>query len=558
MVLKSRKPSTEDIEKKLMKVLKESEEEKPILTRLSYPADMSRLELLVRYKAGYKEMAEVSILRDPETESYYYYVDEPAYSDVVMRLYRIARDHLKEIPVMSRGVIREEIIEDSVAKALEAYGLSEDYYRYPELAYYMVRDMGYWLLDVPMRDPHVEEIDYSGSECISIAVRRAGVLKDIDIAAEWLGTNICLSEEDVRRIIEIFASKVGAEVTIAKPIAEFKTPEGHRVATNLSEIGRTNNITIRKHPEIPLTIADLIRRNTLSPLMAAYLWTLVENRKLIFIVGGMASGKTTLLNTLLSMVPRDIKITVMEDTPELHIIHDRVQMLHTRRSYQTSEMMNIDLDMLARYALRTRAGFIVIGEARDIETRTLVQAASTGHGGATTIHADDIVTLFNRLVSPPLSIRESFLLSISAIVFQARTWSYRSGGFVRRTKEIYEVIGLKQNSEDLIPIEYRRIFYWDPYSDTFHPDTPEELIEISEQLKRIAMSKYGYNERIWRAAMTYELMEKIRVLQELAKREDISHKEVADTISKANIEIRKKLTEYFQKQIRTTVRRIPM
>ncbi len=39
--------------------------------------------------------------------------------------------------------------------------------------------------------------------------------------------------------------------------------------------------------------------------------------------------------------------------------------------------------------MRTRAGFIVIGEARDIETRTLVQAASTGHGGATTMHADD-------------------------------------------------------------------------------------------------------------------------------------------------------------------------
>jgi GTP-binding protein len=53
--------------------------------------------------------------------------------------------------------------------------------------------------------------------------------------------------------------------------------------------------------------------------MAAFLWYAVENRVSILVAGGIAAGKTTLLNCLSMFIKPDLKVVSIEDTPEIKV-----------------------------------------------------------------------------------------------------------------------------------------------------------------------------------------------------------------------------------------------
>lgn len=51
---------------------------------------------------------------------------------------------------------------------------------------------------------------------------------------------------------------------------------------------------------------------------------------------------------------------------------------------------------------------------------------------------------------------------------------------------MWEVTGLDLGSRKPIPLSYIEVFKWDPFTDTFSPSTPEEVLEKSHRLKQIA------------------------------------------------------------------------
>jgi flagellar protein FlaI len=86
----------------------------------------------------------------------------------------------------------------------------------------------------------------------------------------------------------------------------------------------------------------------------------------------------------------------------------------------------------------------VVGEVRGAEAYVLFQSIATGHGGATTIHAENIDAAIKRLTSPPMNIPESYipLINIALMVervsikdSEGRTWT------TRRVTRIWEVDG---------------------------------------------------------------------------------------------------------------------
>lgn len=530
------KSTARSVEETLKKVKVETYLEYPEIKRI-YSTPPEDIEILDRYQAGYNQMATITLYRDPNTYLYVYHIEEPPVSPLVSNLYKQVRERLQSMDIELPEELQQRITvyEGYVLQALKELGFEEAFHKYPELRYYLVRDtIGWRIIDVPMRDPKVEELDYS-----TLPGNLSVVVKHDKIAATWVETNVSLTEEELVKLIEFIAFKTGKPISVATPILESRTPEGYRVAANLKEVGRSPGFTIRKFPEAPLSLTKLIYYKTMSPLLAAYLWTLVENQRFILVVGGMATGKTTVLQAISSVIPRDKKVVTIEDTPELRLDHPRWQALYTRRSIYGTEQ-DITLFDLARFSLRTRAQYIIIGEVRDREIQTLVQMAASGHGSLCTFHAEDPETLFLRLTSPPLSVQPSFILTIAAVVLQVRVWSRRYRTFVRRTAKVWEITGIKHTvREGEIPVEYRPVFVWDPDEDRHYPDTVDDLLEESKQLRIIGMSSYG--EEKWYDMMRWELEEKALFLEQLVRESIFDFREVTEKIYQKSIDMRTRM-----------------
>ncbi|MGC9069542.1 MAG: type II/IV secretion system ATPase subunit, partial [Thermoprotei archaeon] len=427
------------------------------IVRVASPIPLSA-ELVDRYQAGYNNMATVTLFRDMVSDEYFYHIEEPPYSPTVENLYNLVRERFQsmEMDIPEKQEEKEEAYRGYIDKVLEELGFADAITKYPQLHYYLIRDIVGWrIIDVPMRDKYVEEVDYS-SRKISVAMRHE------KIPSTWVSTNIPLQEDESAKFVEFLAFKSGKQISVAQPILEARTPEGYRLAANLKEVSTMPSFTIRKFPERPISITFLVKNKTMSSLMAAYLWTLVEHMRFILVIGGMATGKTTILQAITSAIPSDKKVVTIEDTPELRLENPRWQPLYTRTSLYGTEQ-NITLETLSRYSLRTRGQYIIIGEVRDKEINSLIQMAASGHGSLCTFHAEDPETLFLRLTSPPLNVRESFLITISAIVLQERVWSKLYQKYIRRTRKIWEITGIKTYTrEGEIPINYEEIFTWDP------------------------------------------------------------------------------------------------
>ena len=406
-------------------------------------------------------------------------------------------------------------------------GFVDDYAKDPDntlseesrkkLLYYIKRDVaGYGLLDVPMNDQNVEEV-----ECGGYAAPITVVQRDF---TEYLRleTNIHLStEEAVGQTVQKLAQRAGKSVTVAYPYADFTLPDGHRGAVTFSnEISLPGStFDIRKFPADPLTITRLVKNGTISPLMAAYQWLVEENRGFTLITGTVSSGKTTMLNALLSTLHPAAKVFTVEDTPEIRLVHRNWVRFMTRSAY-TLGGREVGLFDLVKASLRYRPDYLIVGEVRGEEIQSLVQAAAVGHGALTTIHAESPEAALVRMRSPPLSVGESFIMLIWSFLQMGRI-TMPDGKQSRRALSITELVP----DQKAVSFHLRPIFAWDPQTDTFSPEEAQEVVRRSERLKTI-MALRGWTQ----AGIIDELNTRAETLQGLLDNNLYNYKEVAASL----------------------------
>jgi len=345
--------------------------------------------------------------------------------------------------IRSRGIMLEPISEDKVK-------------------YYISRDfVGYGPIDTLMNDEHVEDVSCDG----------VGIpLFLFHNKFESIKTNIVFKDEDdLNSFVISLGQRCGKQLSVSNPILDGTTAEGHRVqATYAREVTtRGASFTIRRFKEKPFTPVELIKYGTASPEIVAYLWLSVEHGESAIIAGGTASGKTATLNAISLFIPPGAKVVTMEDTREINLPHENWIPGTTRsgtgeRGPDGKAAGEIDMYDLVRAALRQRPNYIIVGEVRGKETYTMFQAMATGHTTYSTMHADSVKGMVNRLENPPINCPRILLTALRNVIIQTHA---RVGmDMVRRIKQLIEIVGFEPETNELIS---NTVYEWDQGTDKF-------------------------------------------------------------------------------------------
>ncbi|ABN52571.1 MAG TPA: CpaF family protein [Hungateiclostridium thermocellum] len=296
-------------------------------------------------------------------------------------------------------------------------------------------------------DKSITEIMINGPD--SIFIERDGRVSKLNVKFE--------SRRKLEDVIQTIVSRVNRTVNEASPIVDARLPDGSRVNVVLPPIALNGPVvTIRKFPEKPMTIEQLIKYGSITEEVAEVLERLVKAKYNIFICGGTGSGKTTFLNALSNFIPKDERIVTIEDSAELQITGvENIVRLETRNA-NTEGKGEITIRDLIRTSLRMRPERIIVGEVRGKEALDMLQAMNTGHDGSlSTGHANSTKDMLSRLETMVLSgaempleaIRQQIASAIDIIIHLGRLRDKS-----RRTLEITEVVEYKNGQIVLNPL----------------------------------------------------------------------------------------------------------
>jgi len=329
-------------------------------------------------------------------------------------------------------------------------------YQVEKLLYYLQRDfLGYERIDPIKHDINVEDISCDGYNS-PVFVYHSGY--------EQIITNVVHGETELDDFVVKLAQRSGKGVSKRSPQVDATLPDGSRAQLTLGKevSDHGTNYTIRQFKEVPFTPIDLINWKTFSLDQMAFLWLAIENDKSLIFAGGTASGKTTSLNAVSLFIPSNTKIVSIEDTREVELPQRNWIASVTRPSFTEGDKGDIDEFDLLEAALRQRPDYIVMGEIRGEEGRTLFQVMSTGHTTYTTFHADSVGEVLKRFTTQPINVSKTMFSALDLVSIQTSTRV--KGKKVRRTKSLTEINHYDAENDE---INVQDIYQWQAEGDRF-------------------------------------------------------------------------------------------
>ena len=286
-----------------------------------------------------------------------------------------------------------------------------------------------------LEDEEVTEIMINGTE--KIFVEKHGQLYEAE--------RHFYSKKKLEDVIQQIVAGANRIVNEASPIVDARLPDGSRVNVVLSPTALNGPIvTIRKFPKEAVTMQQLVCWGALDEETAEFLKLLVKSKYNIFISGGTGSGKTTFLNALSEFIPEDERVITIEDNAELKIQGIRNLVRLEARNANVEGIGEITIQDLFKSALRMRPDRILVGEVRQFEAFSMIEAMSSGHPGSmSTGHANSPQDMLMRLETmiltglniPLLAIQRKIASGVYIIVHLSR---FRDKS--RKVAEIVEVL----------------------------------------------------------------------------------------------------------------------
>lgn len=210
-------------------------------------------------------------------------------------------------------------------------------------------------------------------------------------------SDIIVSQDEVKDFIRQIANMCEKQFSIQNPYLDLYI--GHfRLNAVFQSIARvdgekciTFSLRISKdHPVI--TDESTFLNDQLICLFKA----LLQSKISITIGGQTGCGKTEFQKYLLSKMPKNTRVVIIDNTLELGRMTANEDV--DFNMWQSDERnLNISLQDLIKVSLRSNPDWIIIAESRGKEMLEIFNSAMTGHPVITTIHAFDNETMPSRI-----------------------------------------------------------------------------------------------------------------------------------------------------------------
>ena len=245
----------------------------------------------------------------------------------------------------------------------------------------------YSILTKHLADPDIEEININGWDDVA--------LTHLDGRIEKANEHF-FSPTHAIDIVKKLLQHSGMIIDNAAPIAQGHLPNNTRVTAlkePIVDADRGISVSIRMlHPQ-RVDRESLLQTESITEEMLYFLEVCLRYGVSFVVAGRTSSGKTTLLNSLLGSIPDGKRIyTIESGARELSLIkrdgNGKVvnNVVHTLSRPSDKEAYDISQEDLVMAALRFDPDIICVGEMRDAEAHSAVEASSTDHTVVTTVH----------------------------------------------------------------------------------------------------------------------------------------------------------------------------
>lgn len=250
---------------------------------------------------------------------------------------------------------------------------------------------GFGALQPFLDDPEIEEIWINSPSRVFVA--RDGVPEL---------TTMVLTEREVRDLVERMLQASGRRVDLSSPFVDASLPDGSRLHVVIPDITQKHwAVNVRKFTRRIRDLTQLVALGALTQPAADFLRVCVRGGQNILVSGATHTGKTTMLNALLSATRRTERIVTVEETFELSVgARDVVAMQCRQPSLEGAG--EITLRRLIKESLRMRPDRLVVGEVREAESLDLLIALNSGLPGMCSIHANSARDALGKLSTLPL------------------------------------------------------------------------------------------------------------------------------------------------------------
>lgn len=151
---------------------------------------------------------------------------------------------------------------------------------------------------------------------------------------------------------------------------------------------------------------DFVKNNTASEEMLDFLSIIHRYGESMCLTGATSSGKTTLMSWILSTLPDNKRLYTIENgTREFNLVKRNGKgevinnVIHTVTRQSDDPKQNITMVKLLETGLTVNPDYICVAEMKSEEAFFAQEAARTGHGVTTTIHASSCIATYYRMVT---------------------------------------------------------------------------------------------------------------------------------------------------------------